>query len=69
MIITDVCLCQYTDHGHCGVVQGKNIDNDASLDLLAKTALFPMPKAGGRYGGRLRDMMDGRGGGNTGSTG
>ena len=33
-VITDVCLCQYTDHGHCGVIDGQNIDNDASLDLL-----------------------------------
>ena len=36
-VITDVCLCQYTDHGHCGVVQGDVIDNDASLDLLARS--------------------------------
>jgi porphobilinogen synthase len=39
VVITDVCLCQYTDHGHCGVVEGQIIDNDASLDLLARTAL------------------------------
>ena len=39
MVITDVCLCQYTDHGHCGIVEGNIIDNDASLDLLARTAL------------------------------
>ena len=38
-VITDVCLCQYTDHGHCGVVDGQIIDNDATLDLLARTAL------------------------------
>ena len=37
--ITDVCLCQFTDHGHCGVVQGNTIDNDASLDLIARAAL------------------------------
>jgi len=38
-VITDVCLCQYTDHGHCGCVEGECIDNDASLDLIARTAL------------------------------
>jgi len=39
VVITDVCLCQYTDHGHCGIVEGNTIDNDATLDLLARTAL------------------------------
>ena len=39
LVITDVCLCEYTDHGHCGVAQGDHIDNDLSLELLAKTAL------------------------------
>jgi porphobilinogen synthase len=39
IVITDVCLCGYTTHGHCGVVKGKKIDNDASLKLLAKIAL------------------------------
>ena len=38
-ILADVCLCEYTDHGHCGVVKGGKIDNDASLDLLARTAV------------------------------
>jgi porphobilinogen synthase len=38
VIITDVCLCGYTDHGHCGVVRGGEIDNDATLALLARTA-------------------------------
>ncbi len=38
-VITDVCLCEYTDHGHCGVVDGSTIDNDASLKLLAKAAV------------------------------
>src|SRR5207244_651189 len=37
--MTDVCLCEYTDHGHCGVVRDGRIDNDASLELLAKTAV------------------------------
>ena len=39
MIVTDVCLCEYTDHGHCGVVDNGRIDNDATLQLLSKTAL------------------------------
>jgi len=57
-VITDVCLCQYTDHGHCGVVAGDTIDNDASLDLLARTAL-----SHARAGADMvapSDMMDGR---------
>ncbi|MGE7905257.1 porphobilinogen synthase [Peribacillus sp. NPDC094092] len=39
IVIADTCLCEYTSHGHCGVVEGENILNDASLDLLAKTAI------------------------------
>jgi porphobilinogen synthase len=58
VIITDVCLCQYTDHGHCGVVEGHTIDNDASLDLLAQTALSHA-KAGADMVAPS-DMMDGR---------
>ena len=58
VVISDVCLCQYTDHGHCGVVQGDTIDNDASLDLIARTAL-----SHARAGADMvapSDMMDGR---------
>jgi len=58
IVITDVCLCQYTDHGHCGFVDGGRIDNDASLDLLARTAL-----SHARAGADMvapSDMMDGR---------
>jgi len=58
VVITDVCLCQYTDHGHCGVVEGDTIDNDASLDLIARTAL-----SHARAGADMvapSDMMDGR---------
>mgnify|MGYP000738923010 CR=1 FL=1 len=40
-VISDVCLCQYTSHGHCGVVEGRMVANDATLDLLARTALSP----------------------------
>jgi len=57
-IITDVCLCQYTDHGHCGIINGKDVDNDASLDLIARTAL-----SHARAGADMvapSDMMDGR---------
>ena len=39
LVVTDVCLCEYTDHGHCGVVDGGRVDNDATLELLARTAL------------------------------
>ena len=38
-VITDVCLCEYTDHGHCGIVSGDDVDNDATLPLLAQTAV------------------------------
>jgi len=58
VVITDVCLCQYTDHGHCGVVEGDSIDNDATLDLLARTALSHA-KAGADMVAPS-DMMDGR---------
>ncbi len=39
VVFTDVCLCQYTSHGHCGVLTGKGVDNDLTLELLAKTAV------------------------------
>jgi porphobilinogen synthase len=58
LVITDVCLCQYTDHGHCGIMDGPIIDNDASLDLLAQTALSHA-KAGADMVAPS-DMMDGR---------
>jgi porphobilinogen synthase len=58
VVITDVCLCQYTDHGHCGIVAGNGIDNDATLDLLARTALSHA-KAGADMVAPS-DMMDGR---------
>ena len=58
VVITDVCLCQYTDHGHCGLVEKGVIDNDASLELIAKTALSHA-KAGADMVAPS-DMMDGR---------
>ncbi len=39
MVVGDVCLCEYTDHGHCGIIDGHRIDNDQTLELLARTAL------------------------------
>jgi porphobilinogen synthase len=57
-VVTDVCLCQYTDHGHCGCVENGCIENDASLDLIARTALSHA-KAGADMVAPS-DMMDGR---------
>lgn len=39
LVVADTCLCEYTSHGHCGVIQNQDVDNDASLELLAKTAV------------------------------
>jgi porphobilinogen synthase len=58
MVITDVCLCEYTDHGHCGFVADGVVDNDATLELLAKEAI-----SHARAGADMvapSDMMDGR---------
>ncbi len=57
-VITDVCLCQYTDHGHCGCIEDGCIDNDSTLDLIARTALSHA-KAGADMVAPS-DMMDGR---------
>ncbi len=58
MVITDVCLCEYTDHGHCGVVEGDAVANDATLDLLARTALSHAQAGADMVA--PSDMMDGR---------
>jgi porphobilinogen synthase len=58
IVIGDVCLCEYTSHGHCGVVKGNEIENDPTLDLLAKTALT-QAQAGADIVAPS-DMMDGR---------
>ena len=58
LVIGDVCLCEYTSHGHCGLVKGGEIDNDSTLDLLAKTALT-QAQAGADIVAPS-DMMDGR---------
>ena len=58
VVITDVCLCEYTSHGHCGVLKNEDVDNDPTLDLLAKTAVSHA-KAGADMVAPS-DMMDGR---------
>ena len=58
IVITDVCLCEYTDHGHCGVLSGERVENDPTLDLLAKMALSHA-NAGADIVAPS-DMMDGR---------
>ena len=58
LVITDVCMCQYTSHGHCGIVEGCNVDNDKSLKYIAKIALSHA--AAGADMIAPSDMMDGR---------
>ena len=58
LVATDVCLCEYTDHGHCGVIKNDKIDNDATCELLAKMALSHA-QAGADIVAPS-DMMDGR---------
>ena len=58
LVITDVCLCEYTDHGHCGIIDNGCVDNDKSASLISKTALSHV-----RAGADIvapSDMMDGR---------
>ncbi len=58
VVITDVCLCEYTSHGHCGILKGREVDNDATLEVLSKAAL-----SHAEAGADLvapSDMMDGR---------
>ena len=58
LVITDICLCEYTDHGHCGVINNGKVDNDATCELLAKVALSHA-QAGADIVAPS-DMMDGR---------
>ncbi len=58
LVITDVCLCEYTSHGHCGVIQGEHVDNDETLTLLARMAVSHA-EAGADIVAPS-DMMDGR---------
>jgi porphobilinogen synthase len=58
VVMTDVCLCEYTSHGHCGILRGREVNNDATLEVLAKVAL-----SHARAGADVvapSDMMDGR---------
>lgn len=58
LVITDVCLCEYTDHGHCGCLIDNSVDNDATLQILAKTALSHAEAGADMVA--PSDMMDGR---------
>jgi porphobilinogen synthase len=58
LLMTDVCFCEYTDHGHCGIIKGQDVDNDATLTILVKEAV-----SHARAGADViapSDMMDGR---------
>lgn len=56
--ITDVCMCEYTSHGHCGILSGQTVDNDPTLEFLAKTALSHVQAGADMVA--PSDMMDGR---------
>jgi len=58
LVITDVCLCEYTSHGHCGIIEGGRLRNDPTLELLAKTALSQVEAGADMVA--PSDMMDGR---------
>jgi porphobilinogen synthase len=58
LLLTDVCLCEYTAHGHCGVLRGDEVDNDASLELIARIAVSHVEA--GADAVCPSDMMDGR---------
>src|SRR5690242_21744135 len=58
VLLTDVCLCEYTSHGHCGVLEGDSVDNDATLELLARIAVSHA--SAGADAVCPSDMMDGR---------
>ena len=57
-VITDVCMCEYTDHGHCGILCGHTVDNDKTLEVLSKTALSHVQAGADMVA--PSDMMDGR---------
>jgi porphobilinogen synthase len=58
VLVTDVCLCEYTSHGHCGVLEGEEVANDATIELLARTAASHVEA--GADAVAPSDMMDGR---------
>lgn len=70
LVVTDVCLCEYTDHGHCGLIKNGAVDNDSTLELLAQEALShaeagadmvaPSDMMDGRVGA-IRELLDSRG--------
>jgi porphobilinogen synthase len=57
-VITDVCLCEYTDHGHCGIIKNYDVDNDATVDLLVREAISHAQAGADMVA--PSDMMDGR---------
>lgn len=57
-LITDVCMCEYTDHGHCGILHGHEVDNDATLEVLSRIALSHVEAGADMVA--PSDMMDGR---------
>ncbi len=57
-LITDVCMCEYTDHGHCGILHGREVDNDATLEVLSRIALSHVEAGADMVA--PSDMMDGR---------
>jgi porphobilinogen synthase len=58
VLITDICLCEYTSHGHCGVLEGEEVANDATVELLARTAVSHVEAGADTVA--PSDMMDGR---------
>jgi len=58
VVVTDVCMCEYTSHGHCGVIKEGDVDNDSTLELLARTALSHAEAGADMVA--PSDMMDGR---------
>lgn len=58
LVITDVCMCEYTDHGHCGIIRGTDVDNDETIEYLGKIALSHVEAGADMVA--PSDMMDGR---------
>ncbi|MCP4229184.1 MAG: porphobilinogen synthase, partial [bacterium] len=58
LVITDVCMCEYTSHGHCGIIKDGDVDNDSTLELLSREALSHVEAGAGMVA--PSDMMDGR---------
>jgi porphobilinogen synthase len=64
LVVTDVCLCEYTDHGHCGVVEAESVANDLTLDLLCRTALSHVEAGADMVAPSdraMREALDGKG--------